>query len=91
MRVVWKYPLAIADEQTIDLPAEATPLHVGLDPVGQPCLWAMVDPDASKVAWTVRVVGTGNPTTVSARSYVGSFVQRPFIWHVFADAAEADR
>src|SRR5277367_2367258 len=57
---VWKYPLSINREQSIELPRGASPLAVEVQH-DQLCLWAMVDPEAETAPRTVWVHGTGHP------------------------------
>jgi hypothetical protein len=54
---VWKFTLALTDEQTIVIPQDAECLHVGMQD-GRPCLWARVDPDSPDEEMSIRVVGT---------------------------------
>lgn len=88
---IWKFPLMMVDDQSIAVPSGARPLYVGLDPVGDPCVWALVDPAAPTHGRRVRIVGTGHPidgefTGTAIQPYVGTFVQGPFVWHVFMEA-----
>lgn len=84
---IWKFPIAITDEQKITMPEGARLLHAGLDPTGLPCVWAVVDPLAVKIEATVLVCGTGNPLRAVGRGtfHLGSFNQGPFMWHVFME------
>ncbi len=82
MNTIWKFPIAITDRQSIQMPAEFSILHVGLDPTGQPCIWAAVNAAAQKRAFEIVTVCTGNPLP-HVGGYVGSFNQGPFVWHVF--------
>jgi len=44
----------------------------------------MVRPGEGKWKVSVRIVGTGNPANgVVGWNFVSSFVQVPFVWHVF--------
>lgn len=83
MKTIYKYPIKITELQEIEMPEHANVLHVGLDPQGTPCLWAMVDAIESKELVSVFVVGTWNPMPFETLRHVGSFVQGPFVWHVF--------
>lgn len=59
MKTVWKFPLALAGEQRIDMPAGARLLSV--QPQGEGvCLWALCDPDAKKEPRVIVIVGTGH-------------------------------
>ncbi len=83
MKTIYKYPIKITDEQEIQMPGEVTVLHAGLDPQGVPCVWAMVDSDLPTGPVSILVIGTGNPMPYVAHTHLGSFVQGPFVWHVF--------
>ena len=88
MKTIYKYSLSIVEEQTLTVPASFVPLHVGLDPQDHPCLWGAVDTASPKQTIKVFIVGTGNPLPEgvnldSSTYHVGSFVQGPFMWHVF--------
>lgn len=87
MKTIHKYRIEISCNQEIELPAEYEVIHVGLDPFGIPSIWAIVDPFRVKIWKTVRVFGTGHeiPESVENR-HIGSFVQGPYVWHVFIDA-----
>ncbi len=82
---VWKFPLAIVDQQTIKIPANAAafkPLFVGIQN-GKLCFWAEVDDELKTMEEiTIYVCGTGNPIP-SPRQYLGSAVIGTFVWHVY--------
>ena len=100
---IYKYPIEITDEQVVKMPLipDDTPLpqdilHVGLDPFGQPCIWAKVDPDQPMVSVTIRITGAGQD--VPNGVHIGTFVVPPgrminahkgtyqvpgLVWHVF--------
>jgi hypothetical protein len=85
MITIWKYPLAITEEQTLKIPLGYKPLHVGLDPAGVPCLWCKVNTESEPCPAAVFVVGTGGDADFDYNErYVGSFVDGSFVWHVFA-------
>lgn len=83
MQTIWKYPIQITDVQQIKFPGNTRPLYAGLDPSGIPCIWCQVDDQAVGRIEDVYVVGTGNPIPSAASLYIGSFVQGPFVWHVY--------
>lgn len=89
MKTIYKFPLIISDDvQFIEMPGPDKVLHVGLDPSGLPCVWAQVNPGHTRVQVRVRVFGTGhalpNDPVFATDRHAGSFVQGPFVWHVFA-------
>jgi hypothetical protein len=83
-KTIYKYPLRVTDDQHIQLPSKAVILSVGLDPVGDLCLWALVDQVAKHFdVRRVVICGTGKPCNENRDDYVASVVQGPFVWHVF--------
>lgn len=83
MKTIWKYPLEIADMQRVRVPMGSTPLCVGSDPAGNPCLWCEVDDQQPIIPLEVYIVGTGNPLPEDVNRYIGSIRQNPFICHVY--------
>jgi hypothetical protein len=83
MKTVWKFPIKIEDVQSIEMPHGAMILHAGLDPTGQPCVWAGVRSEIKTSKQTVYVTGTGHPIPEGPTAYVGSFNQGTFVWHVW--------
>lgn len=88
MRTIFKYPLELTDKQNIKLPYSARitakPIHAGLDPQGELCVWAECDKDSGKFATvTIYIVGTGNPLPDETSVHIGSVTQGSFVWHVY--------
>lgn len=81
VQTIWKYPLALNDEQTITVPSGATPLHVGPDPLGGFALWMLVDDLMPKTDRRIIIRGTGFPVPAH-KTYIGSLHDGPFMWHV---------
>ncbi len=54
---IWKYPVPIRDAVRVSLPRGAELLCVQVQGE-EPCLWALVDPDASSVVRAFRWRGT---------------------------------
>lgn len=76
---VYKYELAITDDQEIEMPQGAELLYVAMQ-YGKLQLWARVFPDSRIVRRRFRVAGTGHP---DARGrYVGTILGQ-LVWHVF--------
>jgi hypothetical protein len=84
MKTIWKFPLEITDRQIVDMPHECAPLTVQMQ-FGQLYLWAIVDPEKSTTGHPIIIAGTGNPLSeeVDGFTYIGSFHERRFVWHVF--------
>jgi hypothetical protein len=60
MQYIYKYPLAPADRQTVELPKGARMLSVG-DQGGSVFLWALVNPELPTTNRKIRCIGTGHP------------------------------
>jgi len=74
---VFKYPLLTQDRQVIELPEGATILHIG-DQVETICVWAMVDPVATKKCYEVHIAGTGHllPDDLEGFDFLGTTIQK---------------
>jgi len=86
MKTVWKYPLACADDQIVNLPIGATVLHAR-EQHGALCIWALVDSDKPAVEpHHVHIAGTGHPIEHSKGiRYISTlFLEAGFVvLHVF--------
>ncbi len=82
-RSVWKFSLELAEVQVVPMPSGAQLLHVDMQ-AGTLNLWALVDPTAEPEERKIAVVPTGHPAPSEA-AYVGTAMDRPFVWHVFAE------
>ncbi len=88
---IWKFPIKTTDVQFLDIPRGAQILSVQVQ-AGQPCIWALVNPDADKSKRHIRIYGTGH--RVDER-YVGTFVGTyqqlggSLVFHVF-DIGDVD-
>lgn len=60
MKVVHKFPVTQAWEQTFEVSEGAQVLDIELSN-GQPCVWILLDPNAPKVPLTIFAVHTGQP------------------------------
>lgn len=88
--VIWKYPIETEDDQHIQMPKKAKILCVQVQR-NQPCLWALVNPDAEKVARQIFVKGTGHPIELSDNDpkdyfkYIGTYQLESLqlVYHVF--------
>ena len=81
---IFKYPFAIESKTTVEMPYGHVFLHVGLDPEGVPCVWALVDEHSEKRPVELYVVGTGADVPENAANHLGTFIQTPFVWHIFS-------
>jgi hypothetical protein len=87
---IWRFPLAITDQQELLIPLGAKILTVQARQ-GIPCLWAVVDPSAPRVLRFIKTVGTGHdlPLGDCAWSYyIGTYQidDGRLVFHVFEGA-----
>lgn len=84
MNAIWKYPLGIADVQTVKMPAHAKILCAQMQG-GDICLWAVVNPEAELTPRNIEVFETGNQMDDGGREYIGTVQSPSFarVWHVF--------
>ena len=74
--------LGVADA---DIPADAVPLHVGVQRAG-PCIWVRLNAEARCERRRFRMIGTGWPDAVQPDwPYVGTFMMHEgaLVFHVF--------
>ena len=83
-KTIYKYPFNIDDSFTIEMPLGAEVLSVGLDPLGQQCVWALVDTSAESIPFRFALRGTGHPAEgLKASDFVGTFLMGRLVFHVF--------
>lgn len=84
MEKIFKYPVFLQDEFSIDLPVGAQILSVQVQG-GKPVLWALIDIDAPLKECTFFVVGTGNPVKNGEKQFVGTFqmYDGQLVFHLF--------
>ena len=82
MHTVYKYALALADKQTISLPADAEILAIQQQ--GQElCAWVKVDTDKPERDRTIVICGTGSPIDSEGMRYVSTVQMGDMVWHFF--------
>lgn len=82
---IYKYPLDLADQQTISMPEGAEMLSIGQSR-DQIILWVMADPAAALRDYVFRIVGTGNEVP-DGLQYLGTVQQSTYAWHIFLEVA----
>ena len=86
MITIHKYPIAITDQQLVHFPDGAQLLHVGPDPSGTICVWALVDTLSFPTGVMIYMVGTGhNAGHLHGKAHLGTVLNGPFVWHVFCE------
>ena len=83
---IWKFPFKIEGHVKIEVPFGAEIIHVGLDPNGDACIWAEVDPDKTREEIDLFVVGTGHAMPELPLRHRGSIIQGSFVWHIYTYA-----
>ncbi len=81
---IWKYPFTVNDTVVLEMPHGAKVLKVECQN-NQPCLWALVLPDAPKEERHFRIVGTGHPFDAEGYRHIDTFQHHDgrLVWHVF--------
>ena len=96
MKTIWKFKtngglVCHKEADTIvEVPKQHTFISAGLDPSGILCVWAMVETNSEMVNKKIYVRGTGHEIEeeiweLYIDSFLGSVVDREFVWHVFVD------
>ena len=81
---VWKFPVTMQDEITIDMPEGAFPMFVAPQN-GTVFLWARVNPSHHLIQRRFRVAGTGHPISDGVGRHIGSFMLHggTLVFHLF--------
>lgn len=84
MKTVWKFTMAVTDRQVLNMPAGAQLLDVQMQG-DDPCLWALVDPEADRLPRQFRIAGTGHKLPADPGRYVATFQMNhgALVFHVF--------
>lgn len=84
MRTIYKYPLAIKDEQEIEMPGpHVICFQTGIDPMGQLCVWALVSSSMKMQKRRFFITGTGYEIPEEARIWIGSVKVGKFVFHIW--------
>lgn len=82
MTKIYKYPFPLEREFLLMLPVGAVILKAEMQGK-QPCIWAMVNPEAYLASRRFHIFGTGWEIDASGLTYINTFQQGPFVWHLF--------
>lgn len=82
MNVIYKYTFEIEDAFGIEMPQGAMILKAEMQGKN-PCIWALVNPDALREVREFRVLGTGHHYNFDHLVHVATFQQGLFVWHLF--------
>lgn len=83
MKTIYKYKLHIQEHQSIEIPNSAKFLYLGIDPIGDPCLWAEVESENKTEVKLITIVGTGSKIPNDIGNYFSSFIHNSFVWHIY--------
>ncbi len=89
MKAIWKYPVPVQDEFTVEMPSGAEVLSVQVQET-QVCMWVLVDPndvDDAKVKRIFRIYGTGHPIpeNISREQFIGTWQHPGLVFHLFEE------
>lgn len=90
-KTIFKYALALQDNQTIEMPAGCKALCIDTQQ-GDPQLWVLCDPEMPKIKYNILCVGTGHEITKPVGQYLGTiqiFRAVPLVFHFFSSLADA--
>lgn len=81
---IWKYPLTITGNQTLDMPKGAIILSAQIQ-FGLLYLWAMVDPTQPHDERDIEIIGTGHEFAEAPRKFIGTaqMAGGNLVWHIF--------
>ena len=81
---IWKYEFPVKTKFTIEVPEYAKVLSVQTQN-GKPCIWVMVDDKYIEklVEREFYVIPTGVPFDDKEISYIGTYQQGAFVYHLF--------
>jgi len=91
VRTVWKYVLGDDMDRALNVTLSAPRIvFVGLDPASdRPAVWIEhIEDGTANVAVALTAIGTGW-VTPDHSSHVGSVIQGPFVWHIYARYSRA--
>lgn len=81
MKTIWKFHIPIQDEFELHLPWNHKVLLTDLQD-GNPMVWIEVNTDSRTIPFKFYVEGTGHEIEPNT-DHVGSWVQSPFVWHLY--------
>lgn len=82
LRRIWKYEVK---DHLVTMQKGAVILSAGIDPKGELCLWALVDPEAPKVERRIAIRETGGVVgdAVDGHRFIGTVKNGSYMWHLF--------
>ncbi len=82
MKTIFKYQLALTDEQTISLPVDAKILSI--QEQGEYIFaWVSLDTDQPKWGRKIYIAGTGNSFDCESLRHITTLQMGDMVWHFF--------
>ncbi len=86
MTTIWKYKLKPGGVDLM-VPDGAEFISVAVDPWGDPCAWAIVEPSLPMTQRRIEIYGTGHAVDAhpATLAFIGTFIQHNdrLVWHAF--------
>jgi hypothetical protein len=88
--VIWKFP--VGSDCVVEMPTGATILSANVQH-GNPCIWALVDPNQPVEQRRFKVIPTGKDFDGAGSTYIGSFhgVGGWMVFHLFEESTGSER
>lgn len=84
-QVIWKFPVDTEVKCfNVELPESARFLCVQTQS-GKPQMWWLVNPSNSKATNKFTTFGTGLPISKNPGTYLGTWQDGPYVWHLFQE------
>jgi len=87
MKKIWKYSVPVEDSFTIILPSGARILTIQRQ-AGVARMWVLLDESNPPVVRRFKTFGTGHSIDTENLTYVGTYQDMQFVWHVFEEVQE---
>ena len=82
MKTVYKYPIGLHISR-VNIYKNAQIISAGYDPIGELCIWALVDTEQEKEFVTILTIGTGWELPENGLEFIDTVKDGPYMWHVF--------
>lgn len=83
VKTIYKYKLALTDQQIINIPADAEILSIQ-EQAGDICMWVKLDTDKPERARSIVICGTGNPVDhLCDMHHISTLQMGNMVWHFF--------
>jgi len=82
MKTIWKRSIPYPGNYTVELPKPAIIVKFGLDPAGELCVWAEVEPEERLFRRDFCIIGTGHGVP-EGKEYFDSVTKGDYVWHLY--------